>query len=536
MSDHHRLALRQLSKFYPEGGVQALDNIDFDASSGEIHALVGENGAGKSTLVRLASGFISPSAGGIWIDGKPTRFRYPSDALKAGVGLVPQHPTIIPGFKVWEDCALGAEKASFGILRRHKLIADLRVLSERWSFNLNPRDDAEALGVGERQKEALLALLYRDVTFFLLDEPTAVLTPDEKEKFFELLHDLRADGRGIVLISHKLDEVLAVADRISVIRHGKIVHSGPRQSFDEKVIMAKLFGIYHNKATTAANARAGADSDKTSGPTEELDSESSKGLLVKSLTVESPARPFLRGCSFHAARGRVTGIAGVRDSGTETLELALAGFLFAAAGSIAIDGEMITNQGGAAFRAAGGAYVPADRMKDALAPSLPLAFNLAIHAQGRQPSPLRDRLGWLKPSAYYLWAKKLMRNAGVQGDPKRPAGSYSGGSLQRMIVSRELAEDPAFLLMVDPGWGLDAAARIQLEDQLRSLAENNTAILLISTDLDELVSIADEILVLRDGRLVAKFPNPKEEEGERYLREKISEAMVANRDKERLVP
>ncbi len=498
--------LRGVRKYFPENGVEALAGVSFDLRPGEIHALVGENGAGKSTLMHILAGQLEPSAGKILIDGTERKFAVPADALRAGIGLVRQHPRTVPGFALWEDCALGAEPTIRGIVDRKRAKAAVRELSCRWGFELDPDAPTESLAVSQRQKAAVLALLMRNVRYILLDEPTAVLAPRETERLFELLQSLKAAGHGIVLISHKLPETLRIADRVTILRRGTTVGSRNASGLRPDELRALMFGEGESDAARPRTARRA-----------EID-YSMPALKVAGLETDGAGHPTLRGIDLEVPRGAILGVAGVRESGLETLELAVSGLLKPTAGSIELFGERIEGEGPRAYREAGGAYVPGDRMGTALAPRLPLADNLAVHPQARAPrfgslKGLRDR------------ARRLMAEARVGGDPRQAAAAFSGGTLQRLILARELAENPAFVLLSEPGWGLDERSRTELAERVRRSADNGKAVLLLSTDLDELMGLSDEIVTLRDGRVSGRFRRG-DSTTEEEIREAIGAAMI----------
>ena len=494
--------MRGIRKYFPANGVEALAEVSFDLRPGEIHALVGENGAGKSTLMHVLSGLMEPSAGSISVDGAVRKFGSPSAALKAGIGLVRQHPQLVPGFTLWEDCALGAEPAVRGVLKRsaaRKAVADL---SCRWGFELDPDAPVETLAVSQRQKAALLALLMRDVSYFLLDEPTAVLAPVEIDRLFQLLRSLRDAGKGIVLISHKLPETLSAADRVTVLRRGKTVGTVQASGVDAEELRRMMFGPAKEHSFSAQGWMAAA---------------AETALSVRDLRVRESGRPFLRGIDLDLRRGEILGIAGVRESGLETLELTIAGLIGPEAGTMSLFGRRIEGLGARALREAGGVYVPADRMGIALGPRLSLVDNLSIHAMARG--------GAFSRSALSSRARSIMEAARVAGDPKQSAQSFSGGTLQRLILARELAENPEFILLSEPGWGLDAASRAELDRRIGRLAKAGAAILLLSTDLDELTVLCGAVLVLRDGRVSGRFERSDFRDAE-SLREAVGAAMI----------
>lgn len=517
--------LRGVRKFFGADGVEALSGADFELRRGEIHALVGENGAGKSTLMHVLAGFLVPSAGAVIVDGRELSFRSAADGIAAGIGMVRQHPEAVRGFRVWEDCALGSERRRGPFLDRAATRAAVAALSDRWGFGLDPDAPTAALGVAQRQKAAVLALLLRGVDKLILDEPTAVLDPEESAKLFALLGSLRDEGKSIVLISHKLDETLAAADRVTVLRRGRTVATAAAAEASPRELAALMFG----SAAPASCAEPAAAPGIAPGPGPAAPAAATPALAAEGLTASLPGKPRLRGVSFDVPAGAVVGIAGVRESGLETLELVLSGLRAPDSGSVRIRGAETAGRGCAAFRAAGGAYLPADRSGTAGAGRLPLEDNLVVHlVDEARPRWMKDwgplDLGYLRRRA-----RAMMEDADVAGDPRRPAGTFSGGTLQRLYLAREFAARPRVLLCAEPGWGLDASRRAALDDRLRAFARSGGAVLALSSDADELLSVCDRILVLRDGRIAARFDAedlPSGGAAPADARARIGEAMI----------
>jgi simple sugar transport system ATP-binding protein len=507
------IELRGIHKYFSSNGVCALDKVDFDLHPGEIHALLGENGAGKSTLMHIMAGYLKPGAGHILVDRKEKHLASPGDALAAGIGMVRQHPRLTPGFTVWEDCILGAEPCFAGLVKQRKARDMVWALSERWGFDLPVDQLTGSLTVGQRQKAAILALLLRNTRYLIFDEVTAVLSPQETQGFFLLLNQLREDGRGIVLISHKLEETLGIAGRISVLKKGRLAASLPAASLDPEQLSLLMF-----------DTRGGASEDDPAEEPLPIGPES-PALAVQDLSVEIKGRPFIRNINLVLFPGRILGIAGVRDSGPETLELAVTGFLRPSAGRIILKGRDITGRGPRAFREAGAAYLSAGRTGGALAVELPLRDSIIIHAHRRSLRGRWRKFGVMDRRFLDSWIAGIMRAAQVKGNPAARADSFSGGMLQRIILARELAEEASLLVLAEPGWGLDRSGRDRFIRELKARARTGMAALVFSTDVDELVSVSDEILVLRNGAVSAYIAKPGAFSAEE-LKERISRAMV----------
>ena len=487
--------LRGISKYFPSNGVTALENAGLTLCPGEIHALLGENGTGKSTLMHILSGYFPPTSGSILINGKERRFAAPADALAAGIGMVRQHPGFIREFKVWEDCILGAEMPHHGLFLNPRLSRKrVEKISSQWEFDLPLDSKAEYLTVSQRQKTAVLALLLRDVKWFIFDEPTAVLTPGETKSLFELFRRLRGEGRGIILITHKLDEALSISDRVTVMRRGVTQKTRNTKELSVEELKNSISGIEEGVSHLSVQ------------PAPAVPDEEKPVLTIRDLQLEMPGFPHIRNVNLELKPGRILGIAGVRDSGLETLELAVAGFLEKPGkgranppgkfeGSITLNGRNITGRGVRAFRDAGGAYLGADRLGVNLAPDLPLKESLIIHACRRRRGIFLD-MNYLNS-----WCRKIMSHAGIERSVTDRADSFSGGMLQRILLAREFAEEASLVVLAEAGSGLDQFNRLRLAEELKTLTRRGGSALLFSTDVPELISVADEIMVLRNGTL-----------------------------------
>jgi simple sugar transport system ATP-binding protein len=497
------IELRGIRKYFRVNSVRALDDAGFELRPGEIHALLGENGAGKSTLMHVMAGYLKPDAGSVFIDRKEQHFSSPAEALAAGIGMVRQHPRPTPGFKVWEDCTLGAEGQFF--LNPAKARRRAAELSERWGFDLPMDSPAESLSVSRRQKAAILALLLKGVRWFIFDEPGAVLSPREAAALFDLFRRLRDEGCGIVLISHKLDEALDLAGRVTVIRRGKTLI--PREA--AALSAGELRELIFESGGTVPAGRAGnagSPGSVAAGSGEPL-------LLIRDLEAEIPGRPFIRNISLELRRGEILGVTGVRDSGLETLELAVTGFLKIQGGT---SGERQAAPGGLvrindrdisdvrSFREAGGAYLGADRLGVNLAPELPLRESLLIHAWRRSRLGFLGKFGIMNKKFLDSHCRAVMIRAGVSRSPGNRGNTFSGGMLQRILLSRELEENASLLVLAEPGWGLDQAGRTRVAGELKAYASAGKGVLLFSTDVDELLSVCGEIVVLLNGAVSAR--------------------------------
>ena len=480
-----------------------MEGADFEAEKGGIHAVFGENGAGKSTLMQILAGFRQADSGKIIIDGQTRRFSSPADALSLGISMVRQRPAICPSLRVWEACALGAEARRGPFLQRRASRDMVSRLSLEWGFDLPVEAPAETLDAAGRQKAAVLAALLRNARLLIFDEATAILNSEESEKFFALLGRLDASGLTIVIISHKLDETLAVAGRATILRRGRTVAALDRSEFSAEKIIPLMFGGEYEAARAGSLAiQTGAGRQKTTG---RQGAATLQALLrAENLSAADAAYPVIHSVDIALHGGAVYGLAGVRESGTETLMLTLAGFLRPSAGRVLM-GEAALEGGTLYFRGNGGAYLGVDggRFIAAWDKELSIRDNLVIHAHRRFPHRCRPLagLGLLDVSRLRGWVLSMMRGADIDGPSGARAGTLSGGMLQRLLVARELAENSSVIIMSEPGWGLDSRRRGDLFGLLRDAADSGKAVLLFLSDLNDLVEVSDEIFVMCRGRV-----------------------------------
>ncbi|MDR2181886.1 MAG: ATP-binding cassette domain-containing protein [Treponema sp.] len=494
--------LRKIQKHFSSNGVTALSGADFTLREGEIHALVGENGAGKSTLMHIMAGFIKPGGGTVSVDGKDCVFHSPARALRAGIGMVRQHPHLVPSFTVWENCVLGSMKNPFAFINQKACIAAAALQNEKWNLCLPLEKCAKELTVSEEQKISILALLLRDVRYLVFDEPTAVLNDAESQNLFEIFGRLRNEGKAVVIISHKLEEMAQAADRVTVLRQGKtaavLTGAGLRKTGVD-ALGELVFGP--EESTVQARVKP-----------PEINDADAPVLRLGGFTVQVPGRPFVRGIDLVLRRGTILGIAGVRDSGLETLELALTGFL-PSAGIFEINGTAQGTGSVQSFRRSGGAYL--GTRNEGIA--LPVEKQLIIHAHRRF-----ETHGFLQKRPLAGWTALIMKHAQVPEHLCRaPGTAFSGGQMQRLLLMREYAEDTPLLVLAEPGRGLDRRFRKRLAVILRERAEKGAGIVVFSTSCDELLTLADEVMVLRDGKL---SPAISLYEGD--PRDRIKKAMV----------
>ncbi|WP_337191561.1 ABC transporter ATP-binding protein [Nocardioides flavescens] len=474
--------LRGIGKRFP--GVIANDDIDIDVHRGTIHAIVGENGAGKSTLMKILYGVQPPDSGTIEIDGEQVRLSSPADAIRHGVGMVFQHFMLADNLTVLENVVLGAEKLhGIGGAAR----AEIARISAAYGLDIHPDTLVEDLGVGARQRVEILKVLYRGARIVILDEPTAVLVPQEVEELFANLQGLKREGLSVIFISHKLDEVLSVADEITVIRRGTTVRTVSPSEVTARQLAELMVG-----------SELPSPSTETSTVTDQV------LLSVRDLTLPVPSgRPLLDAVSFDIHRGEVLGIAGVEGNGQAELVESIMGMRPAATGTVSLDGQDIGGLSVRRRREAGIGYVPEDRHRHGLLLDAPLWENRILGHQTRSPSvkgPLIDKAG----------ARSDTQRIIEQYDVRTPgadvlARALSGGNQQKLIVGREMSGDPVLLIAAHPTRGVDVGAQAAIWDHIKAARREGLAVLLISADLDELIGLSDRIEVILRGRLVGTF-------------------------------
>ncbi|HEX4804866.1 MAG TPA: ABC transporter ATP-binding protein, partial [Conexibacter sp.] len=500
-TDGLRVDMRGICKtFY---GLAANADVDFDVRRGEVHALLGENGAGKSTLCSILAGLYRPDAGEVVVDGKPCRFRSPHDALEAGVGMVYQHYRLIDGFTVAENLALGHPQLAYRISPR-AMERRARELMERYDIHVDPRAYIGDLSVGEQQRVEILSVLGWDVDVLILDEPTAVLTPQESERLFDAMRALAADGRGLVFVSHKLNEVMAVSDRITVLRDGRRVGTIDTADTDRGAIARMM--VERQAAADGGSAAPSRPAHRLAVAPEPAGQPESAALVVRGLRVDDErGHEAVGGLDLDVRRGEIVGVAGVSGNGQRELADAIAGVRPAKAGSVRVADRDVTRADARAIADAGLAYVPEDRLAMGVASGLSLEENLALRTY-RSGEFSRGPL--LSHRAQARDAKRLIERFGIRGvRPGLPVRVLSGGNVQRAILARELSGEPQVVIAASPSRGLDVGAAEDVRALLREQRDRGAAVLAISEDLEELLGLADRIVVLYEGRIAGETPS-----------------------------
>ena len=475
--------LQGIWKRFP--GVIANAGASLAVQAGSVHAVLGENGAGKTTLMNVLAGVYRADEGSVKLYGQEQRFSSPADAIGAGVAMVHQEFRLIPTFTVAENVALGASPM---MLRKREMEQQVADLADRFGLHTDPGREVWNLSMGERQRVEILKALWRDAKILILDEPTAVLTPDEADELGRIVAAMAADDRSIIFISHKLGEVTRFCDEATVLRGGATVASSlPVETLNAGMLAELMVG----ESTAVSQRRV-----RTNPATD------TAVLAVENLTVRDlHGIATVDGVSLQVNEGEILGIAGVAGNGQRPLADAVAGLVDTESGSIQLAGEALSGTGPKARIAAGLAYVPEDRLGVGLAPKLTVTENAIIRSYGTTGSgPMVDR-AIARDQCESLVDQYNVKIGGVD----RPIAGLSGGNLQRLLVGRELATEPKVLIAAQPTRGLDVQGVKAIQDVLVAQAEAGVSILLISEDLDELLALSDRVMVMREGQVTAEF-------------------------------
>jgi len=493
MAETPVVELRGITKRFP--GVVANDRVDFDVARGEVHALLGENGAGKSTLVNVLYGLYHPDEGEILLDGKPVRINSPHDAIERGIGMVHQHFMLVPVMTVAENVVLATEPTRGPFLDMREAEKRVREVARALDFRIDPHARVETISVGQQQRVEILKALYRRAEILILDEPTAVLTPQEADELFEIVRTLAREGHAVVFITHKLHEVLAIADRITVLRRGKKVDTVPREGATEEGLARMMVG----RDVVLSVEKGPAQPGKALLQVENLVVRDERGLEA------------VGGVSFEVRAGEIVGIAGVDGNGQSELIDALTGLRRPESGRIVVAGKDVTRASPRSALDAGVGHIPEDRQRRGLVLDFTLAENIALHDYAKPPA---SRFGWLYPRRLVERAGGLLAEFDVRGgEAETLASSLSGGNQQKLVLAREISRDPRVLVAAQPTRGLDVGAIEFVHNRLVKERDEGRAILLVSFELDEILSLSDRILVLYEGAVVGEYaPDVSEQE------------------------
>ncbi len=483
------LELKNITKTF--ANVVANNDVSIKIEPGTIHAIVGENGAGKSTIMRIAYGFYSADAGEIWVDGRQVNIRNPHDAIALGIGMVHQHFMLVDTMTVAENIVLGAETGSAVKLDLDQASEAIFALSEELKLGVKPRALIEDLSVGQQQRVELLKALYRNARLLILDEPTAVLTPQEVEEFFQILRKMREQGKTVVIITHKLEEVLAISDNVTVMRDGKVVGNVKTAEINTQDLARMIVGrdvLLRVEKTEAA-------------PKETV-------LDIKQLVVKSKHGIAVDNVSLTVQAGEIVGIAGIEGNGQTELIETIAGLMNSINGTIEFCGKSITDKNARQRKELGIAHIPEDRQKRGLLLNSDLAENSILGVHYRPP--VTNGIGLINSAAVDKRVSEIIAKFDVRPpNPELTAKSLSGGNQQKLIIGREFELNPKLLLVSQPTRGVDIGAIEFIHRKLIGLRDNGTAVLLVSAELEEVKALADRLLVIREGKIVGEV-NPKE--------------------------
>ncbi|WP_421592683.1 ABC transporter ATP-binding protein [Shinella sp. M27] len=470
------------------GPIIASDGVSLEIEEGEIHSLLGENGAGKSVLMSMICGMVRPDEGEIVFKGEIVRFNSPREAIRQRIGMVHQHFMLVPNLTVAENYILGQGSALRVINDMDKVHAKIRELSDRYALDVRPDAIIEDLSVGEQQRVEILKVLFHGIDLLILDEPTAVLTPQETDRLLSLMGDLVKDGKTVVFISHKLDEVMRVSNRISVMRDGRVVHTVHVGETNARALAHMMVG----RDVRMELPRSPEPPGRTVLSVENLTCRAETGL------------PAVRGVSLNVRAGEIVGIAGVSGNGQTELSLALSGLLPVDSGRVMLNGKDITGLDPARINASSFSHIPEDRHKHGIVVSMSLSENTILQRYDQKPFASG---GMLNRGVIGEHTRDLIKRFRVKSrDENQAIGSLSGGNQQKLVVARELARNPDFILVNQLARGIDIGAMEFVMEEMLKQRDNGRAILLISTELEELFAICDRILVMFHGEILGELP------------------------------
>ncbi len=477
------LEVRNVKKAF--GDCVANSDVSLKVNKGTIHAIVGENGAGKSTIMKIVYGFYRPDAGEILFDGKPVEIRSPHDAIALGIGMVHQHFMLVDTMTVAENIVLGAETGTAAKLDLAQAEREIRSLSDELKLGVDPSTYIEDLSVGAQQRVELLKALYRDAELLILDEPTAVLTPNEVSEFFGILRRMRSQGKTIIIITHKLDEVLAVSDEVTVMRDGRTV--GHTMTAD----------------TSAADLAKMIVGREVLLRVEKTDAKPAEPVLeVRDLTVTGRHGTAVNGVSLTVRAGEIVGIAGIEGNGQTELIETLTGLRPSSGGSVYFEGRDVTHLSARRLKELGIGHIPEDRHRRGLLLDSDLGENAILGVHYR--APISNR-GMLDSGAIDQRVGEIIERFDVRpANPDLTARALSGGNQQKLIIGREFELNPKLLIVSQPTRGVDIGAIEFIHRKLIEMRDAGSAILLVSAELEEVTSLADRLLVIRDGRIVGE--------------------------------
>lgn len=481
MAHENVIEMREITKIF--GEFVANDKINLELRKGEIHALLGENGAGKSTLMNMLAGLLEPTSGEIVVNGKSEKLDSPSKAASLGIGMVHQHFMLVEAFTVAENIILGSELTNKGVLDLKKANADILELSERYGLAVDPTAKVEDVSVGAQQRVEILKTLYRGADILIFDEPTAVLTPAEILELMDIMKTLVKEGKSIILITHKLDEIRAVADRVTVIRRGKSIQTVSIEGATNKDLAEMMVGRSVSFVTEKEEAQ----------PKEVV-------LQISDLVVnENRGVPAVKELSLNVRAGEIVGIAGIDGNGQSELIQAITGLRKVKSGSIKIKGQEVVGLSPRKITEMNVSHVPEDRHRDGLVLEMMLSENIALQTYYKEPLSKNGVLNYNQINSY---ARKLMEEFDVRAANEIvPASALSGGNQQKAIIAREVDRNPDLLIVSQPTRGLDVGAIEYIHKRLIGERDKGKAVLVVSFELDEILNLSDRIAVIHDGKI-----------------------------------
>lgn len=481
MAHENVIEMREITKVF--GEFVANDKINLQLRKGEIHALLGENGAGKSTLMNMLAGLLEPTSGEIFVNEKSEKLDSPSRAAALGIGMVHQHFMLVEAFTVAENIILGSEITNKGVLDLKKANADILELSERYGLAVDPTAKVEDISVGAQQRVEILKTLYRGAEILIFDEPTAVLTPAEILELMDIMKTLVKEGKSIILITHKLDEIRAVADRVTVIRRGKSIETVSIEGVSNKDLAEMMVGRSVSFVTEKEEAK----------PKDVV-------LQISDLIVnENRGVPAVKELSLDVHAGEIVGVAGIDGNGQSELIQAITGLRKVKSGSIKIKGREVVGLSPRKITEMQVSHVPEDRHRDGLVLEMMLSENIALQTYYKEPLSNKGVLNYNQINSY---ARKLMEEFDVRAASELvPAGALSGGNQQKAIIAREVDRNPDLLIVSQPTRGLDVGAIEYIHKRLISERDKGKAVLVVSFELDEILNLSDRIAVIHDGKI-----------------------------------
>ena len=481
LENTNAIEMRHIVKKF--GDFKANDDINLTLHQGEILALLGENGAGKSTLMRILSGLLEPTSGEIFVKGKKVEINSPTKAKELGIGMVHQHFMLMESFTVLENIILGHEPTNGIVLNIRKAREQILKLSEKYGLAIDPDAQISNITVAQQQRVEILKVLYRGADILIFDEPTAVLTPQEITEFIQIIKNLAKEGKSIILITHKLSEIKAVADQVTIIRRGRDVGTFEVANVDDNRLAELMVGHHVNMKLNKKSVKLGREI-----------------LKVENLKVKNTRGSFaVKKLSLNIHGGEILGLAGIDGNGQDELVEAITGLRHVNGGKVIINGQNMTNKKVRQITEAGVAHIPADRQKYGLILNLPLAENLVLQTYYKQPY---SKHGIINHQAIYEHAEELIKKYDIRTtSAELPASDLSGGNQQKAIIARELDRNSDLIIAFQPTRGLDVGAIEYIHKQLLAERDAGKAVLLVSYELDEIMQLSDRIAVLHDGKI-----------------------------------